>query len=262
MKNDKPNQIPSEETNSKRSNDKLEQRLAFEVSAVERWASAMRTQATEAFRQRNERLASFVVAANQIDCLLEDKIAVLMSLNVFKTIARTEKLQGTGLPTGLFSSKTVHLSVPHSVTCPAKVELTFDISCDGTNENAIVNYKLQIIPVFFEFDKQDQISVPFKDAKGKAIFDWMDDKMVEFSKAFFQIRMHDQYQKNHMATDPIMNIRFPIALAFGSNEQNGRVFHFLTKGSMIEFENGPLSFSTSALRISPNGISPNANHCI
>lgn len=258
MKKGKTNQIPSEGNNSsKSSSDKLKLRLASEVSAVERWASALRIHATETFRQRKERLGSFVAAANQIDSLLEDKIAVLMSLNVFKTIARTEKLQDAGLPDGLFSSKTVHLIVPHSAACPAKVELTFDISCDSTIENAIVDYKLQIIPVFFKFNRDDQITVPFKDAKGKTVFDWMDDKMVEFSKTFFQIRMHDQYQKDHMATDPVMNIQFPIALAVGSNEQNGRVFHFFTEESMLEFENGPLSFPTSALRIDPN-----ANHCI
>lgn len=260
MKNGKTNQNARRSegiTSNNSSNDKLEQRLASEVSAVERWASAMRTQATEAFRQRKERLASFAAVANQIDSVLKDKIEVLMSLNVFKTIARTEKLEGTGLPAGLFSSKTVHFKVPHSSACPAKVELTFEISHDSTIENAIVDYKLQIIPVFFKFNRVDQITVPFKDAKGKTVFDWMDDKMVEFSKTFFQIRMHDQYQKDHMATDPVMNIQFPIALAVGSNEQNGRVLHFFTKESMLEFENGPLSFPTSALRIGPN-----ANHCI
>ena len=260
MKNGKTNQNArrSEETTSNNSsNDKLEQRLASEVSAVERWASAMRTQANETFQQRKERLGSFVAAANQIDSLLKDKIALLMSLNVFKTIARTEKLQDTGLPDGLFSSKTVHLIVPYSAACPAKVELTFEISHDSTIENAIVTCKLQIIPVFFKFNSGNQITVPFKDAKGKTVFDWMDDRMVEFSKAFFQIRMRDQYQKNHMAMDPVMNIQFPKAPAFGSIEQNGCVFHFYTKESMLEFEHRPLSFLTSVSRIDPN-----ANHCI
>jgi hypothetical protein len=238
-------------------NGNLERRLESEVPADEKWVAAMRTQASESYWQRTERLTSFVAAATQIDNLLQDKIAVLKALKVFKDIVRTEKLECTDLPAGLYTSKLISLQVPHSSSCPAKVELTFDIRHDRTIENAFVDYKLQIIPEFFKFDSGKQITIPFEEAKGKTICDWIDDSMVDCSKAFFQIRLHEQYRKNQLVTDPVTNIQFPQALAFGSTKQQGKTMHFLTRESMLEFENGPLNFRTPATRIGAN-----ANHCI
>ena len=257
MKNRDTNHRSKQISESNFSDDQLEQRLAREVAAVERWTSAIRINATESFRQRNERLKSFVIAADLIDNLLQDKIEVLMAMNVFKGIVRTEELEDTGLPTGLFTSKIISLKVPHSPTCPAKVELAFQICHDSKIEDLIVDYKLQIIPIFFNFENEHQTTVPFADVNGTAICEWIDDRMVDFSRAFFQIRLHDQYHKKQMVTDPVMNMQFPQSLAFGTAEQDGRTVYFLTKESMLDFENGVSKFHSSATRIDPN-----ANHCI
>ena len=64
-------------------------------------------------------------------------------------------------------------------------------------------------------------------------------------------------QKNHMATDPVMNIKFPKSVAFGINMQLGSIFPRNTKKSMLAFEDAPLNLLTCF-----KGIDPNANHCI
>jgi hypothetical protein len=111
--------------------------------------------------------------------------------------------------------------------------------------------------VFFKFEDASRIVVPFAQANGELVAQWIDDRIVEFTKAFFQIRFHDQYQKNHMVTDPVLNIQFPKTFAFGTKKQNGTVFHFYTKESMLKFQDAPLNLLTPF-----TGIDPSANHCI
>ncbi len=257
MKNKDTNQPSKQIFASNSSNDQLEQRLASEVSSVEARIESIRQQAAETARQRNVGLESFVAAVNQFDALLQTKINALTTKNVLKEIIRTEKHYRAGLPDGLFSGMAITYDVPHSSECPAKVEATFDIHYDGLGENAVVNYSLHIIPVFFKFENASRIVVPFTQANGELVAQWIDDRIVEFTKAFFQIRFHDQYQKNHMVTDPVLNIQFPKAFAFGNKERNGTVFHFYTKESMLKFQDAPLNLLTSI-----TGIDPSANHCI
>jgi hypothetical protein len=257
MKNKDTNQRSIPISASDASNDQLERRLASEVSSVEARIESMRQQAAESVRQRNAGLDTFVAAVNQIDALLQTKIAALTTENVLRELTRTEKYYRAGLPDGLFSGMAITYSMPHSSECPAKVEQTFDIQYDGLGENAVVNYSLQIIPVFFKFENASRIVVPFAQVNGELFTQWIDDRIVEFTKAFFKIRFHDQYQKNHMVTDPVLNIQFPKAFAVGSQEQNGTVFHFYTKESRLKFQDAPLNLLTSF-----TGVDPSANHCI
>ena len=257
MKNKDTNQRSKQISASNSSNDQLEQRLASEVSSVEARIESIRQQAAETARQRNAGLDCFVAAVNQFDALLQTKINALTTKNVLKEITRTEKHDRAGLPDGFLSGMAITYDVPHSSECPAKVEATFDIHYDGLGGNAVVNYSLHIIPVFFKFENTSRIVVPFAQANGGLVAQWIDDRIVELTKAFFQIRFHDQYQKNHMVTDPVLNIQFPKAFAFGTKEQNGSVFHFYTKESMLKFQDAPLNLLTSF-----TGIDPSANHCI
>lgn len=257
MKNKDTNPQPKHVSANNSSNGQLEQRLASEVSSVEARIESKRQQATETARQRNSGLDSFVNAANQFDTLLQTKINALTTESVLKEITRAKKYDRAGLPDGLFSGMAITYDVPHSSDCPAKVEATFDIHFDGLGENAVVNYSLQIIPVFFKFENTSRTVVPFAQANGELIAQWIDDRIVEFAKAFFQVRFHDQYQKNHMVTDPVLNIQFPKTFAFGTKEQNGTVFHFYTKESMLKFQDAPLNLLTSFTEIDPS-----AKHCI
>lgn len=257
MKNEDANPRSKQISASGCSNDQLERRLASEGSSVEARIESIRQRAAETARQRNAGLESFVAAVNQIDALLKTKINAWTTKNVLKEITRTEKHCRAGLPDGLFSCMAITYDVPHSSECPAKVEVIFDIHYDGLGKNAVVNYYLHVFPVFVNFENKSRIVVPFAQANGGPVDQWIDDRIVEFTNAFLQIRAHNQDQKNHMVTEPVLNIQFPKAFAFGTKKQNGTVFHFYTKESMLKFQDAPLYLLTSFM-----GIDPNANHCI
>ena len=59
-----------------------------------------------------------------------------------------------------FHGRTTTLSVPSSDACSGKVELSFRLGHDGPIENAIMDYRLEILPIFIKFDSHDQLVIP------------------------------------------------------------------------------------------------------
>ena len=142
--------------------------------------------------------------------------------------------------------ETITLSVPYSEECPANVVLSFRVGHDGPIENAIINYGLEILPIYVEFESRAKLLVPIDNPSDEAIAAWLDDRLVEFTRTYLELYFTDQYQKQSLETDPVMNIRFPRAFAAGKREYRGRTYHFYTKESLQEFEKAPSEYIETA----------------
>ena len=141
-----------------------------------------------------------------------------------------------------FHGRTITLSVPPSDACSGKVELSFRLGHDGPIENALMDYRLEILPIFIKFDSHDQLVIPIDNPSEDAIAAWIDDKLVGFTRTYFEMYFTEQYQKQSFEMDPVMNIRFPRAFAAGKKEYQGRTFHFYTKESLQAFEKAPSEY--------------------
>jgi YHS domain-containing protein len=142
--------------------------------------------------------------------------------------------------------RTTTLCVPFSDDCPAKVELSFRLGHDGPIENAILDYRLDILPIFIKFDSHDQLLFPIGQPNEEAIAAWIDEKLVGFTRTYFELSFTDQYQKQNLETDPVMNLRFPRAFATGAKEYQGRTYYFYTPESSKEFEEHPSEYLVPA----------------
>ena len=67
---------------------------------------------------------------------------------VFKDIKKSLGLERQGPEGRGLHEETITLSVPYSEECPAKVVLSFRVGHDGPIENAIIEYGLEIIPIY------------------------------------------------------------------------------------------------------------------
>jgi hypothetical protein len=67
------------------------------------------------------------------------------------------------------------------------VELSFHLGHDGPVENAIIDYRLEILPIFIKFDSHDQLVIPIDNPSEDAIATWIDDKLVGFTRTYFEM---------------------------------------------------------------------------
>jgi len=222
--------------------DKLILRLAAEVAAVTERIRSLQTEAASAFRSQEQRFMRFVALTKRIDGILQPHIDAFTNVNVFKNIKQKVSLELRGPKERGFHGRTTTLSVPSSDACSAKVELSFHLGHDGPIENAIIDYRLEIIPIFIKFDRQDQLLIRIDSPNEHAIAEWIDDTLVGFTRTYFEMYFTEQYQQQSFETDPVMNIRFPRAFAAGKTEYQGRTYHFYTKESLQAFEKSPSQY--------------------
>jgi YHS domain-containing protein len=136
--------------------------------------------------------------------------------------------------------------VPWSDACSGKVELSFRVGHDGSIENAIIDYHLEILAVFIKFDSYDQLVIPIDNPSETAIAAWIDDTLAAFTRTYFEMYFTEQYQKQSFEMDPVMNIRFSRVLAAGKKDYQGRTYHFYTKDSLQAFEKVPSEYVAKA----------------
>ena len=165
-----------------------------------------------------------------------------MEVNVFKDAKRSLSLERQGSEGQRLHEETITLSVPYSKECPAKAVLSFRVGHDGPIENAIINYALEILPIYIEFESHAKLLVPIDNPSEEAIAAWLDDRLVEFTRTYLELYFTEQYQRQSLETDPVMNVQFPRAFTAGTREYRGRTYYFYTKESLQEFEKSPSNY--------------------
>ena len=183
-------------------------------------------------------------SAERIHAILQPRIEAFTKVNVFKDIQPNVSLELRGPEERRFHGRTTTLSVPSSDACSGKVELSFHLGHDGPIENVIIDYRLEIIPIFIKFESHDQLVIPIDNPSEEAIAAWIDDKLVGFTRAYYEMHFIEQYQKQSFEMDPVMNVRFPRAFAVGKKEYDGHTYHFYTRESLEMFEKSPLEYVT------------------
>ncbi len=226
--------------------DGLVQRLSAEVDAATNRVHLLRTEAAKAFVGQEDRFVHFIALTDRVHAILKPRLAVLFTLDAFKDIKQSSILEPPGPEGRPFHGRTTILLVPYSDDCPAKVELSFRLGHDGPIENAILDYSLDILPIFIKFDSHDRLLFPIDQPNEEAIAAWIDEKLVAFTRTYFELSFTDQYQKPNLETDPVMHIRFPRAFATGKKEYQGRTYYFYTPESSKEFAEHPSEYLVPA----------------
>ena len=216
--------------------------VAFEFAAATERVHALQKEAAKVFLVQEQRFMRFVALTERIHMILQPRIEAFTNVNVFKDIKQNVSLELRGPESQGFHGRTTTLSVPSSDACSGKVELSFRLRHDGPIENAIMVYRLEIVPIFIKFDSHDQLVIPIDDPSEDAIAAWIDEKLVGFTRTYFEMYFTEQYQKQSFEMDPVMNIRSPSAFAAGKKEYQGRVYHFFTPEALQAFEKAPSEY--------------------
>jgi YHS domain-containing protein len=222
----------------------LVERLSGELSTAKERVKTLQTAASENFSHLQERFTKFEAAGKRLAESLKPRIAAFTEM-----FGKSGVQQETGRLLGGPSGKEtgggfVTFKFPHSKECPATITLRFDVRHDSTIENLIIEYNLEILPIFISFDKHDELIVPLSAFDDEKIVGWFDGKLVTFARTFLDVHFTSEYQRDNMTQDPVMGVTFPKAFAAGKKEVGGRTIFFYTDESLREFEAHPDKYAT------------------
>ncbi|MBZ0270040.1 YHS domain-containing protein [bacterium] len=164
-----------------------------------------------------------------------------------------------------FDNATLHRSRDrrgHTATCrfrhtprfPASVTLTFEWGHDEEVRRVIVGSHLRILPVFIDFEHEDQIVYELDAVDESAIRRWVEDKIVSFVKVYLRIEVTDAYQRYNRVTDPVSGTRFPQTLAKAESEYQGHRYSFLSDETKLEFDADPERFVSTGRETGPRRV--------
>ena len=226
----------SEATTSKH---ELSDQLVNLIDQANSRIRSMRENAVTDFTERRERLALFAETKVQIIKLISNRLGVLMGQSPFSDAELTGG-DGIEISVGAESNaSTITVTFPVSAERTQQVEFSFDVFHDCQVDNAVVEYRLQILPVFVKFVSHDQLAIPIGGPTDPDVVAWVDAKLVGFVATYFEVFFHPEYQKPHLVIDPVMGFPFPKSMAAGSHQIEGQTLYFLTDESCRQFNETP-----------------------
>jgi YHS domain-containing protein len=129
----------------------------------------------------------------------------------------------------------------HTERFPASVKLELAVSRDGDFENLLVLYDLEIIPVFFAFERRDQLTLPLAAVSEARIAAWVEEKMVHFVDTYLRLANAPRYQEGNMAIDPVCGMHVNKAHA-ARMEYRGATYYFCIPDCQRQFAGDPERF--------------------
>lgn len=222
----------------------LIERLSGELSTAKERVLSLQTAAAENFKNLQLRHEKFQEVGKRLAEALKPRIAAFAEMFT-KSGIQQEMGRLLGGPSGKeVGGGFVTFLFPHSKQCPATIKLRFDVRHDSTIENLIIEYNLEILPIFLPFEKHDELVVPIDAIEEGQIIEWFDGKLITFARTFLDVHFTTEYQRDNMTQDPVMGVTFPKAFAAGRKEVNGRTVFFYTDDSVREFEANPEKYAS------------------
>jgi hypothetical protein len=181
----------------------------------------------EATRQGiRERFQKFLPIAEQIVAIAREKLQRLrdgLRFDVIPSHVQHERLY----------ARSVTLDVKSELA--GVIRLGFTLTHDSGVRNILIDYNLEIIPIFFRFKPHDRLEMPLEAYDAAAVGTWLDDRIIEFANVFLELHSTKQYQERVMVTDAVAGISFPKHFAVATLDHNGTTHDFISEESRREF---------------------------
>jgi YHS domain-containing protein len=116
-----------------------------------------------------------------------------------------------------------------------RVRLRFSASTDRDVKKVILGYDLEIIPVFFRYQPHAELEFPLGAVDEAAAARWVDDRIVDFVRAYLSMGENEFGAQDHMVEDPVAHVRFPDFAAGATLEWQGQTYYFIGEETRQEF---------------------------
>jgi len=201
--------------------DDLIHRIDSEIAAAKARVDDRLNEELHAYEERQARFQKFLQALDALHSIGQPRLSKL---------AEHFKFQAT--PVQDPDGRGVEMQFQTDL---AQVRLRFYATHDAEVRRLVLNYDLDILPVYLKFTPHEQLEMPLDDVDLEKLAQWIDDRIIDFVRTYVTIHFTDQYQKSHMATDPVAGVRFPAEFARATLTHNGTTYHFISPKTRNEF---------------------------
>lgn len=142
-------------------------------------------------------------------------------------------------PTVSRQGREVKLRFPKTPDCPVGVQVKLAIVHDAGIRNLILEYSVEILPIFAVYERSARLTMPLDDIDQQALAQWMDDRLVKLAETLLSLQFVDEYQRDLMVVDPVVETRFPRGFSKGTVEHAGQTYYFVADQTFEEFKRNP-----------------------
>ena len=204
----------------------LATRLDAVVEEARGRVKAFQAEAEAARQEIRERFQKFLPIAERIVAIAREKLERLrerLKFDVIPSQVQTERIY----------SRSVTLDVKSELA--GVVKLGFGLTHDSDVRHILLDYNLEIIPVFFRFNPHARLEMPLEAYDEAAVGKWLDDRLVEFANAYLEMHSTKQYQERVMVSDTVAGISFPKYFAAATLDHDGTTYYFISEETRREF---------------------------
>jgi len=206
--------------------DDLSSRLDAVMEEARGRVEAFQMEAESTRQAIGERFQKFLPIAERIVAMAREKLERLrerLKFDVIPSQVQTER----------FYSRSVTLDVKSELA--GVIKLRFGLSHDSDVRHIMLDYTLEIIPVFFRFNPHAHMEMPLEAYDEAAVGEWLDDRIVEFANAYLELHSTKQYQEKVMVSDTVAGISFPRYFAAATLDHGGTTYYFISDEKRREF---------------------------
>lgn len=215
-----------------------------ELTALERTIRE-RLSAAEARRQESQQILSSEMAEHELRIeQFENASRHLMELVIRPYVLKLASLfpNAHRLPDVGSTGRHCACRFDHTPEYPASTKLDFGLSADGNITSIIVSYTLELLPVYFQFDGHDQLTVPLNAVDDQSVASWVSSKLLAFTDTYLQLAFVEQYQRENIFVDPVCGMSINRATAGATFEHAGRTYYFCVDECCNKFKQDPARY--------------------
>jgi YHS domain-containing protein len=214
----------------------LEARIRDKLSQIDERTREEQRQLAEAMATLEQKTARF----NQVAPRIADRLLW----------PRVKKLAST-LPNARAQNADVADLQKCTCTCshtdafPASAKLEFTIRPDCTLDNLVATYNLELLPMFFQFERSDEKVLPIEAVNEQELAAWLDEKILQFVDTYLHVQDVEQYRQENYVIDPVCGMRVDKSRAGAQTEYAGRMFYFCVDECRQKFAADPMHYIPS-----------------
>lgn len=126
-----------------------------------------------------------------------------------------------------------------STRFPASVSLELAVIPNDRIDQIVISYHLEILPVFLEFNSQNQLAFALDSIDESAAGQWVEDRLAGFVDTYLQLETAKAYQDENMETDPVCGMPVNRNWAAAKAHHGGKTYYFCIDECRRRFEEEP-----------------------
>ncbi|MBI1827268.1 MAG: YHS domain-containing protein [Planctomycetes bacterium] len=130
-------------------------------------------------------------------------------------------------------------SFRHTERFPATSKLEFTVHPDAEQNKICVTYRVEILPIFFDFEREDELVLSADVVDEQIVNSWVERKILQFVDSYLKLQEIDPYQQENLVTDPVCGMRINKTSVAGEAQYKGQTYYFCVEECRRSFLDDP-----------------------